>query len=57
MALLMLPSMGSWKRQLNLWHRWLGILLGLLVLLWFGSGIVMMYGPIQRSANQSAWHG
>jgi len=37
--------MGSWKRQLHLWHRWLGIVIGLLVLLWFGSGIVMMYVP------------
>jgi len=33
------------KRQLHLWHRWLGIASGLLVLLWFGSGIVMMYVP------------
>jgi hypothetical protein len=36
---------GSWKRQLHLLHRWLGIGCGLLVLLWFGSGIVMMYVP------------
>jgi hypothetical protein len=35
----------SWKRQLYWWHRWLGIAIGLLVLLWFGSGIVMMYVP------------
>lgn len=37
--------MGSWKRQLHLLHRWLGIGIGVLVLLWFGSGIVMMYVP------------
>lgn len=37
--------MASWKRQLYWWHRWLGIVIGLLVLLWFGSGIVMMYVP------------
>lgn len=37
--------MGSWKRQLHLMHRWLGIGIGLLVLLWFGSGMVMMYVP------------
>jgi len=37
--------MRSWKRHAHLWHRWLGIALGLLVLLWFGSGIVMMYVP------------
>lgn len=32
-------------RQLHLWHRWLGILLGLLVLGWFISGLVMLYVP------------
>jgi hypothetical protein len=37
--------MVSWKRPLHLLHRWLGIGIGLLVLLWFGSGIVMMYVP------------
>ena len=37
--------MGSWKRQLHLLHRWCGIGIGLFVLLWFGSGIVMMYVP------------
>jgi hypothetical protein len=43
---------GSWKRQLHLWHRWLGIALGLLVLLWFGSGIVMMYVPYPSLTEQ-----
>nr|WP_229265488.1 PepSY domain-containing protein [Duganella sp. 1224] len=49
--------MGSWKRQLHLWHRWLGIALGLLVLLWFGSGIVMMYVPYPSLTAQErmAW--
>lgn len=42
---LLTPSLGSWKRQLHLLHRWLGIGCGLLVLLWFGSGVVMMYVP------------
>lgn len=32
-------------RNLHLWHRWLGLLLGLLVLSWFISGLVMMYVP------------
>lgn len=41
----MLPAFGSWKRTLHLLHRWLGIACGGLVLLWFGSGIVMMYVP------------
>jgi uncharacterized iron-regulated membrane protein len=30
-------------RNLHLWHRWLGIGLGLFVLLWFVSGLVMLY--------------
>lgn len=49
--------MGSWKRQLHLWHRWLGIVIGLLVLLWFGSGIVMMYVPYPELTEQErmAW--
>lgn len=49
MALLIVRS---WKRQLHLWHRWLGIVLGLLVLLWFGSGIVMMYVPYPSLTEQ-----
>ncbi|MRW83344.1 PepSY domain-containing protein [Pseudoduganella sp. FT26W] len=44
--------MSSWKRQAHLWHRWLGIALGLLVLLWFGSGIVMMYVPYPALTEQ-----
>lgn len=49
--------MGSWKRQLHLWHRWLGIVIGLLVLLWFGSGIVMMYVPYPELTEEErmAW--
>lgn len=49
--------MGSWKRQLHLWHRWLGIVIGLLVLLWFGSGIVMMYVPYPAltEGERMAW--
>lgn len=31
------------KRLLFLTHRWLGLTLGLLVLAWFASGVVMMY--------------
>lgn len=49
MALLIVAS---WKRQAHLWHRWLGIALGLLVLLWFGSGIVMMYVPYPALTQQ-----
>lgn len=49
--------MGSWKRQLHLWHRWLGIVIGLAVLLWFGSGIVMMYVPYPELTEEErmAW--
>lgn len=45
------------KRQLHLWHRWLGIALGLLVLLWFGSGVVMMYVPYPAltEPERQAW--
>ncbi|WP_256081525.1 PepSY domain-containing protein [Massilia sp. YIM B04103] len=52
MALLIAGAMGSWKRQLHLLHRWLGIGIGLLVLLWFGSGIVMMYVPYPKLSEQ-----
>jgi len=33
------------KRLNYLTHRWIGIVLGLLVFVWFGSGIVLMYYP------------
>src|SRR5258708_35417047 len=36
-------SLTSWRRFVFLFHRWSGILLGLLVLSWFASGIAMMY--------------
>ena len=49
--------MAALKRRLHLWHRWLGIALGLLVLLWFGSGIVMMYVPYPSLTEEErmAW--
>lgn len=49
--------MGSWKRQLHLLHRWFGIGIGLFVLLWFGSGIVMMYVPYPELTEEErmAW--
>lgn len=49
--------MASMKRQLHLWHRWLGIGIGLLVLLWFGCGIVTMYVPYPEltEAERRAW--
>lgn len=31
------------KRQLYLWHRWLGIVACLFMMLWFVSGVVMLY--------------
>jgi hypothetical protein len=33
----------GWRRAIVLTHRWLGIALGLLLLVWFATGIVMMY--------------
>jgi hypothetical protein len=35
----------KWKRADYLVHRWIGIVLGLLVFVWFASGIVMIYYP------------
>src|SRR5947208_3420616 len=32
-------------------HRYLGILIGLLMVVWFVSGIVMMYVPFPRTAD------
>jgi hypothetical protein len=48
---------GSLKRWLHVLHRWSGIVIGLLVLLWFGSGIVMMYVPYPELTEQErmAW--
>lgn len=36
------PAM-TLKRQLFLWHRWLGVMLSVLFVVWFFSGVVMMY--------------
>lgn len=36
------------KRQLQLWHRWLGIVLSLPILLWFVSGAVMVFVAFPR---------
>jgi hypothetical protein len=33
----------AWKRFDFLVHRWIGMILGVLVLVWFASGVVMMY--------------
>jgi hypothetical protein len=38
----------DWRRPVVLAHRWLGISLGLLVAVWFVSGIVMMYARMPR---------
>ncbi|MFO7858324.1 MAG: PepSY-associated TM helix domain-containing protein, partial [Ectothiorhodospiraceae bacterium] len=40
------------KRQLHLWHRYLGIALCLLIALWFASGVVMMYVPYPSLDDQ-----
>ena len=39
-------------RNLHLWHRWLGIGLGLLVLLWFVSGVIMMFVPYPKLTQE-----
>ncbi|MFA9218345.1 MAG: PepSY domain-containing protein [Sphingomonadaceae bacterium] len=38
-------------RTLYLIHRWLGIGIGVLVLLWFASGVVMLYVPYPQLSN------
>lgn len=42
-------GVGKWVlRQLQVWHRWLAIVLSLPILLWFLSGAVMIYVPFPR---------
>lgn len=42
-------GMGAdWRRVLIYTHRWLGIAGGLVFLVWFASGIVMMYARMPR---------
>jgi uncharacterized iron-regulated membrane protein len=36
------------KRTLFILHRWLGIALGLFMLIWFFSGLVMIYAGASR---------
>lgn len=49
------------KRYLYLWHRWLGIGCCLLMVLWFVSGMVMLYvgypklTPLERLAHLPGW--
>lgn len=47
--------MYSLARQLHLWHRWLGIGLGLLVLLWFISGVVMLFVAYPSLTPEEKW--
>ncbi|HJQ39476.1 MAG TPA: hypothetical protein VKB93_20220, partial [Thermoanaerobaculia bacterium] len=35
----------NWKTSNYLLHRWIGITLGVMTFVWFGSGIAMMYYP------------
>ncbi|MHC9083979.1 PepSY domain-containing protein [Luteimonas sp. RIT-PG2_3] len=39
------------KRQLQLWHRWFGIVLSLPILLWFVSGAVMVFVAFPRLSD------
>lgn len=45
------------RRLLFLTHRWLGIGACLLALLWFGSGVVMMYVPYPSLTAAERWAG
>lgn len=47
------------RKNLILWHRWLGVAFSLLFAMWFASGIVLMYWPYpgvtpQKRLDQSA---
>lgn len=42
------------KRQLQWWHRWLGVFLALPVLLWFVSGAVLLFVPFPRLSEAEA---
>jgi hypothetical protein len=33
------------RKNLILWHRWLGVVFSILFLMWFASGLVLMYWP------------
>lgn len=48
--------MGQVKRYLFLIHRWLGVVLAILMVAWFGSGVTMMYVgfPNQTDAERLA---
>lgn len=43
------------KRYLYLWHRWLGIALCLVMLLWFLSGMVMLYVGYPKLTQAEHW--
>src|SRR5260221_5397295 len=46
----------NWRRYVFLFHRWSGIVLGLIVFSWFASGIAMMYyrWPLITESRQLA---
>ena len=41
-----------WSRVIIYTHRWLGICGGVVFLMWFASGIVMMYARMPRLAPE-----
>lgn len=45
-----------WKRVDYLTHRWIGIVLGAMVLVWFASGIVLMYYPYPALTESQQLH-
>ncbi len=47
----------GWLRALTVAHRWLGICLGILVLAWCASGMVMMYVPYPSLTRTEALAG
>ena len=52
----LLKEAPAWRRAILYTHRWLGIVGGPLFVLWFSSGIVMMYARMPRlSAEERLW--
>lgn len=50
-------TMKTMKRLLFQVHRWLGVVLGLFMVVWFGSGVVIMYSPtITQTRSQQLAH-
>jgi hypothetical protein len=49
-----MTSTGIWvRKQLILYHRWMGVVFSLLFAMWFASGLVLMYWPYPEVSAES----